>query len=103
MLSLYVPKLVELGKLDFQHPRMFKVARNADVANATRSRLALLIDDSDQVGDDALDGFGMYLRRGGGNLLSNYPKRNALLIDERLDYLSEGDVIRVDPSNASIR
>lgn len=101
MLALFVSKLRMLGALDFEKPRMFKITRRSDLPLATRADLAFLCEPSAHV-DEQDKKFGLYLLRG-GDLLKGIPNRNGLLIDQRLDYLDEGDVIRVDPANTSIK
>jgi His-Xaa-Ser system radical SAM maturase HxsC len=94
MLKLSVPGNTPLRPLTFDRPAILKVTTNLDYPVALRNRACLLADD---VVDEPPTGFGLLLARN-VSPAARLPESNVLRIGADLHYLSDGDVIKAQPS-----
>ena len=95
MLKLHTKSNLPIGRVSLSAPAILRVTENPSYPEALRSRSALRVN---QKSREHPQGFGAYLV--GGDLSLPDTVENAFRTAPELDYLSEGDVIKVSPSGA---
>jgi His-Xaa-Ser system radical SAM maturase HxsC len=96
-LALYAPNVASLAPITWIRSRVLKITSNPQMPAPLRATHALLVDGP----PPSTHGFALVLSRVPSAL--DGPTENCLFLDGRLDYLSDGDVVRFDPANSSIK
>jgi His-Xaa-Ser system radical SAM maturase HxsC len=94
MLKLSVPGNRQVRPLSIEGPRILKLTTNAALPLSLREKAGLLVDDVTGV---VPPGFAMVMARK-VSLEAALPDRNVLGIGPDLDYLADGDVVKVLPN-----
>jgi hypothetical protein len=95
MLKLSVKNNVALRPLALHRPTILRVTRNLDYPVPLRSRHALLVKDTTT---QIPAGFGMVMFQGTVDPGDALPATNVVKLSDDLNYLSEGDVLRIAPA-----
>jgi hypothetical protein len=98
MLKLSVPGNVVVRGLSEGQPAILRVTTNANHPSALREQSALLLDNLERA---IPEGFGAVLARGGSDHAA-LPDANVLIVTPDLQYLADGDVIKIS-SDGRIR
>ncbi|MES2279884.1 MAG: His-Xaa-Ser system radical SAM maturase HxsC [Pseudomonadota bacterium] len=94
MIKLY-GKLEKLGG-DLREPQLYTLSSNRNLPERLRSNHAFLVSDG-----STPEGFGACLTKD-ATLGSGNSSRNIYRLPDELKYLSDGDVVRINPSNNSL-
>lgn len=100
MINLYSSRNKVLSKLTFENPVIAALTTNANLPHAARFNKILVLK---HVTDVLPEGFLLTLICSKEGFETLGEKDNIVLVDERLNYLSDRDIIKFNPSHSSIQ